>query len=91
MFKLGIGAQVTTGLLVGAMAREPAALNSSTCVFEFGAGIGAGAFVSVIMDDNLTLIGFSINIGAGAGMSTGTGYGSISAAELSVAGVPGPP
>jgi hypothetical protein len=79
-FKLGIGAQITAGLLVGAMAREPAALNASTCVFEFGAGLlAAGTFVAVIMDDDLNLIGFTINIGAGGGVSTSTGYGSISA------------
>lgn len=80
MFKLGIGAQVAGGLLVGAMARAPAELNASTCVFEFGAAIlGAGALVCVIMDDNLGLIGFTVNIGAGAGLASSTGYGSISA------------
>ncbi|TWP36164.1 hypothetical protein [Leekyejoonella antrihumi] len=80
MFKLGIGAQVTVGLLVGAMAVEPAQLNSSTCVFEFGAGLmGIGTFVQVIMTDRLDLLGFTVNVGAGGGLSSATGYGSISA------------
>lgn len=79
-FKMGIGAQVAAGLLVGAMAREPSALNASTCIFEFGAGlVGIGTFVAVIMDGNLDLIGFTVLVGAGGGFATSTGYGSISA------------
>lgn len=80
MFNIGIGGQVVTGLLVGAMSREPHDLNSSTCVFQFGASLGVAAFVSVIMDsDNLDLIGFTLDVGVGAGFSSATGYGSISA------------
>jgi hypothetical protein len=79
MFKLGIGAQVSTGLLVGAMTRDPGSLRDSTAVFEFGASlIGVGALVQVIMSDNdLSLIGFTLNVGVGAGFSSATGYGSI--------------
>jgi hypothetical protein len=82
MFKLGIGAQISTGLLLGAMSSAPPALNDSTAAWEFGASLmGIGAFVSVIMSDsNLDLIGFTVNIGVGGGYSSATGYGSISAA-----------
>lgn len=80
LFKLGLGAQITTGLLVGAMTRAPNELNDSTATFEFGATlVGIGAFVSVIMSDaDLDLIGFTINLGVGGGFSSSTGYGSIS-------------
>lgn len=78
-FKLGIGAQVSAGLLVGALAVEPSQAHGSTCTFEFGAGlVGIGTFVQVIMTDHLDLIGFTINIGAGGGFASSVGYGSIS-------------
>jgi hypothetical protein len=81
MFKLGIGAQISTGLLVGAMSDEPHSLNHSTAVWEFGATLlGIGAFFAVVMtDSNLDLIGFTVNVGVGGGFSSATGYGSISA------------
>ena len=80
LFKIGVGAQIATGLLVGAMTRAPNQLNDSTAVFEFGASlVGIGAFVSVIMSDaDLALIGFTVNLGVGGGFSSSTGYGSIS-------------
>ncbi|WP_454728780.1 hypothetical protein [Cellulosimicrobium protaetiae] len=78
-FKLGVGAQVTAGLLVGALSVDTAHLDGSTCVFEFGAGlVGIGTFVQVIMTDGLDLIGFTLNVGAGGGLASSTGYGSIS-------------
>lgn len=84
MFKLGIGAQISTGLLLGAMSHAPPALNDSTAAWEFGATlIGIGAFFAVIMSDSdLGLIGFTVNVGVGGGYSSATGYGSISAAAL---------
>jgi hypothetical protein len=80
MVSLGIGGQIATGLLVGAMTREPSSLTDSTAVFQFGAAlVGIGAFASVIMtESNLDLIGFTIIIGVGAGFSSATGYGEIS-------------
>jgi len=84
MFKLGIGAQISTGLLLGAMSDEPGALNHSTAVWEFGATlVGIGAFFAVLMtDSHLDLIGFTVNVGVGGGYSSATGYGSMSAAAL---------
>ena len=80
MFKVGIGAQVSTGLLLGAMTSEPGQLNHSTAVWEFGATLaGIGGFFAVMMTSDLDLIGFTVNIGVGAGFSSATGYGSISA------------
>ena len=77
-FKLGIGAQVSAGLLVGAMAVQPSHLSTSTCTFEFGAGlVGIGTFVQVLMTDNLDLLGFTVNVGAGGGFSSAVGYGSL--------------
>lgn len=77
-FKLGLGAQVTAGLLVGALAVDASHLDTSTCVFEFGAGLmGIGTFVQVIMTDDLDLIGFTLNVGAGGGVASSTGYGSF--------------
>jgi hypothetical protein len=85
MFKLGIGAQISTGLLLGAMSDEPSSMNHSTAVWEFGATlIGIGAFFAVLMTDDLDLIGFTVNVGVGGGYSSATGYGSISAAALGV-------
>ncbi|WP_448627745.1 hypothetical protein [Geodermatophilus sp. URMC 64] len=79
-FAVGIGGQVTTGLLVGAMSREPGDLNSGICLYQFGAAlVGIGVLVSVVMNDaDLSLIGFTINLGVGGGFSSGTGYGKIS-------------
>jgi hypothetical protein len=81
MFKLGIGAQISTGLLLGAMTGAPGSLNDSTAVWEFGATlVGIGGFFAVIMTlSSLDLIGFTVNIGVGGGYSSATGYGSISA------------
>lgn len=78
-FNLGIGAHVGVGLVVGAMTKQPGALNASTCVWSFGASIvGVGVFVSVIMaSTDLSLIGFGLNLGGGAGASSTTGYGSL--------------
>jgi hypothetical protein len=81
MFKVGIGAQISTGLLVGAMTAEPHDLSDSTAVWETGATlVGIGGFFAVIMTlSSLDLIGFTVNIGVGGGFSSATGYGSISA------------
>jgi hypothetical protein len=80
MFKVGIGAQISTGLLLGAMTNTPGALNDDTAVWEFGATLaGIGGFFAVIMSQSsLDLIGFTVNIGVGGGYSSATGYGSIS-------------
>jgi hypothetical protein len=80
-FNLGIGGQVTIGLLVGAMTAQPRSLNDNTCVWQFGASIvGIGALVSVIMkSSDLSLIGFTLNLGGGVGISSSVGYGGMSA------------
>ncbi len=78
-FDLGIGGKISAGLVVGAMSEQPSALNHSTCVWAFGASLGASVYVEVIMrSKDLSLIGFALNLGGGAGAASTTGYGSIS-------------
>ena len=78
-FNLGAGAQAGGGLLVGAMARQPRQLSTSTQVWSFGASlVGLGAYISVLMDsDSLDLVGFTLNVGAVMGVSSSIGWGSI--------------
>lgn len=76
---VGIGAQVVTGLALGAFTRPPGGLHSSTAVFDFGVGLAAvGAKVSVIMDLDLNFLGFVLVAGISVGISSSTRYGSIS-------------
>jgi hypothetical protein len=75
---IGLGARVSTGLILGAFSRPPGQLDSSTAVFEFGAGIaGIGALIGVIMNLDLHFLGFTLIVGLSAGFSGATGYGKI--------------
>ncbi|PJI93669.1 hypothetical protein [Luteimicrobium subarcticum] len=79
-FNLGVGATVSVGLVVGAMSRQPGMLTDDTCVWSFGASMGASVFVQVVMrSDDLSLIGFLVSLGGGVGLASTSGYGSISA------------
>lgn len=75
---VGIGAQVVTGLALGAFTKPPGQIHSNTAVFDFGAGLaGIGAKISVIMDLDLHFLGFVLIAGISVGISSSTRYGSI--------------
>lgn len=75
---IGIGAQVASGLVVGALGIPATPQEHVTRTFEVGARlVGVGALVQVLMDDHLDLIGFTLAVGIGVGLSSATGYGSI--------------
>jgi hypothetical protein len=76
--KLGIGGDVGAGLLLGAWTRPPSGMQGSITALQLGVSMGAGAFVTVVMDDQMNLAGFTVEVGVGAGVGVSVGYGSLS-------------
>lgn len=74
---LGIGGQVGGGLQLGAWSRIPAQMTGSVVALQLGVNAGAGALVTVVMDEHLELAGYAVQIGLGAGVSASVAYGSL--------------